>query len=302
MAAPNTIDRAFVTQWGRSVLMLAEQRGSKLLSTVQRAPVTGEAWTTERLGGTEAGEITNRHAPIEPTVLDHSRRWGYTNAYDRAVLIDNYDRVKTLLSFESPYTQRVSNAMGRAMDVTIIGALDATVRTGKNAESTQQLPSAQILGTSSETNPISVARLLDAKLKFDQADQEMGGLTWVCRPEDIRNLMADFQATSADFQNLKALVAGEVNTFLGMNIIWSNLIPTDNSRLVSFIYRTDAIEFGVAQEMSVTIDRRIDLRTQPWQAYAWGAWGAVRVEDNRVVKIFSNAQTPVHAIRTLAVT
>jgi hypothetical protein len=302
MAAPNTIDRAFVIQWGRQVLMLAEQNGSKLLPTVTRAPVTGEAWTVERLGGTEAGEITNRHAPIEQTAIPHSRRWGYTNAYDRSVLIDGYDKVKTLLSFESPYTKRVADALGRAMDRTIIGSLDATVREGKNAENTSSFPGSQTVGTNSTTDAISVARLLDAKLKFDQADIDAGGLTWVCRPEDIRNLMADFQATSADYQNLKALVAGEVNTFLGMRIIWSNLIPLDNSRLVSFIYRSDGVEFGVAQEMNVTIDRRIDLRTQPWQAYAWGAWGAVRTEDVRVVKIFSNATTPPHAVRTIAVT
>jgi hypothetical protein len=283
------------------VYLLAEQRGSRLRSSVTTKSVTGEAWTMERLAGVDYQEITDRFAPMPRNEIDHTRRWGFIRGYDSNVLLDSFDKVKNLVSFESPYTQRLAATMGRAIDRTIIQALDGPVQEGKNAETTATFPNAQrvfSLNTSSNPVPLGFRALLAAKEKLLASyaiDLPGAPVNVAMNANAWRSLLEDDKLTSADFNSLRAIEnAGFTDgTFMGLRFFITELIPdiadgsydsgTPANRV--FMYRNDALEFGVAQEPQTFIDPRPDLRTRPWQAYVMGAWGASRVEDVRVVRI-----------------
>jgi hypothetical protein len=296
-----TIETNFVRQFGTMVYLLAEQRGSRLRSSVASKSVQGEAWTMERLASVDYQEITERFAPMPRNEIDHSRRWGFVRGYDTNVLLDNFDKVKTLVSFESPYTQRLATTMGRAIDRTIITALDGDVREGKNAEANVVFPTAQrvfSLNTSNNPVPLGFRALLAAKEKLlasyaidlpgTPVNVAMNANAW-------RSLLEDDKLTSADFNSLRAIENAGFSdgSFMGLRFFITELLPDvsdagyDSGAAANrvFVYRQDALEFGVAQEPSTFIDPRPDLRTRPWQAYCMGAWGASRIEDVRVVRI-----------------
>jgi hypothetical protein len=289
------------------VHMLAEQRGSVLRSSVVSKPVTGESWTVERLASVAYQEITERFAPMPRNEIEHTRRWGFIHGYDANVLLDNFDKVKNLVSFESPYTQRLATTIGRAIDRTIIQALDGSVREGKNAENTVAFPNAQrvfSVNTSSTPVPLGFRALLAAKEKLlatHAIDLPGAPVNVAMNANAWRSLLEDDKLTSADFNSLRAIEnAGfRDGTFMGLRFFITELLPdisysgydggTAANRV--FMYRNDALEFGVAQEPRTFIDPRPDLRTRPWQAYIMGAWGATRVEDVRVVRIHAKKIT-----------
>lgn len=296
-----TIETAFVRQFGTMVHMLAEQRGSRLRPSVQTKSVTGEAWTMERLGGVDYQEITERFAPMPRNEIEHSRRWGFIRGYDANVLLDKFDKVKTLVSFESPYTQRLAATMGRAIDRTIIGALDGDVREGKNAETNSVFPNAQrvfSVNTSNVAIPLGFRALLAAKEKLlaSYAIDLPGAPVHVAmNANGWRSLLEDDKLTNADYNSLRAIENSGFRdgSYMGLSFHITELLPDvsdasyDSNTAANrvFVYRNDALEFGVAQEPSTFIDPRPDLRTRPWQAYVMGAWGASRIEDVRVVRI-----------------
>ena len=296
-----TIETSFVKQFSDTVHMLAEQRMSRLRPTVAQESVTGEAWTVERLGGVQSQEITNRFAAMPINEIEHDRRWGYIKAYDAVALLDNYDKVRNLVSFESPYTMRLASEIGRAIDRTIIGAMDASVQEGKNGETTTVFPAAQTVfnySTGTTPGPLNLRTLIAAKEKL-LASEAVGDpdapVTVAFNANGWRSLLEDERITNADYNTLRALESGRVVGLMGMNFVRTELLPdlsdgTYDSGAAGnrvFMYLSDAMEFGVAKEPAARIDQRPDLRTVPWQAYIMGAWGAVRKEDVRVVRILA---------------
>jgi hypothetical protein len=294
-----TIERSFVQQFGTTVLMLAEQQMSRIRGAVRTETVRGEAWTVERLAGAPYQEITNRFAAMPLNEIEHTRRWGYIKAYDSVALLDSYDKVRNLVSFESPYTRRLAATIGRAIDTTIINALDAPVQEGKTGATTVNFPTAQRIFSVNSSNvavPLDMYNLLRAKERLLASEAQENAddpVIVLLNANAWRSLLEDNRITSADYNTLRALETGSVQNLMGMQFIRTELIPdiTDTSYDSGapanrvFMFRNDAIEFGVAQEPTVDISRRNDLRTIPWQAYIMGAWGAVRTEDVRVVRI-----------------
>lgn len=281
-----TITTAFVTQFGTTVRMLAEQDTTRLRSTVPDADtVVGEAWTTERLGGIDVEEVDGRFQPINPGTIPHTRRWGYTRAFDRAVYVDTWDKVKMLADPTSRYARRLSAAMARTMDDVIIDALSGSVREGKNAETSTAFPAGQIVEWAN-AGRLDMSTLLRSKEKLLAAEV---GVTpapvLVLDAAAITDLLEDQKVTNADYQNVKALVAGEVNTLIGMRVIRIERTPLNNSRRTVWMYGPEALEFGTHLPVTPSIVRAHWLRLHPWQAYIYAAFGATRVEDAQVVRI-----------------
>jgi hypothetical protein len=283
----NFITVAFVNQFSSVVNMLASQEGSRLIGTVKRESVTGEAWTVERLGTGEVAEINDRYAPMPLTELEHTRRWGYVTGFDMNQLIDRLDRAKTLIDPQNPYTVRASQAMGRAMDKTIINALSSDVKEGKNAEVTTPLPAAQTL---TGTGVPTLARFLDLKELMDGSEVSEDR-TVVYNARVIRQLMDDPKATSSDYNTLRLLESGQPNAvgpggFLGFNRwIRTELAPKSGANNIVTAYTADALEFGTTKPMEVSIDRATWLRKIPTQVYVVAEFGATRVEDVRVARM-----------------
>ena len=287
----NAVPVGFVTQYTGNIIMLAEQRVSRLIGAVRRKSITGENWTIERLGGVEMSEITNRHGDTPLTETPQDRRWGYVKAYDVADLIDKEDRVKMIINLDDPYARKQASAVGRAMDRTIIGAFDAAAREGHTGATVTNFPAGQTL---TDTAAMSVSKLLDIKQKFDASESDFEGETRYIgmRSDGFRQLLNTTEVKSADYNTVKALVHGELNTFLGFIFIRSELFPDvvgDSTKYTGFAWTASAIEFGDSVPVSTRIDQRPDKRYAT-QIYTRGAWGAVRTEDVRVIK-FSAAKT-----------
>lgn len=297
-----SIENALVRQFGDTVLMLAEQTMARVRGVVRTVPVRAEMWTVERLGGVAATEVGTRFEQIGRGDIEHTRRWGVIRAYDvRPLFFDNLDRVRMIIDFRSPYARRIASALARAMDDTIIAALDGPVTSGKTAGSTENFPAAQnVFSYSSGTTPgpLNLDTLLRAKAKLLAAET----ITDPDAPVNVLlnenawlSLMQDNRFVNGDFSRFYPLETGRLPPYLGMRFIRSQRLPdisdagydggTAANRV--FMFTSESIEFGENQPIVPDISQRRDLRLHPWQVYAWGSWGAVRTEDVQVVRILA---------------
>jgi hypothetical protein len=93
-------------------------------------------------------------------------------------------------------------------------------------------------------------------------------------------------ATSADFNSVKALVRGEINTFMGFTFIPSTRVTANSSTLAAVAFQRYGVCLAMADQPVVRTDERTDL-SYSWQVYYELNLGAVRLEENRVVKVYT---------------
>ena len=74
----------------------------------------------------------------------------------------------------------------------------------------------------------------------------------------MSNLLGTTQVTSSDFNSVKALVQGEVDTFLGFKFITSNRLAKGGNDRTCIAFAQDGITLAVGKDVSARIDERAD--------------------------------------------
>ena len=278
------ITTAFVEQYKSNVFHLSQQKGSRLRDAVRTETVVGKSHFFERIGSTAAQKRTSRHSDTPRVDTPHSRRKVTMEDYDWADLIDQEDKVRMLISPESEYAQAGAWAMGRAMDDAIIDAASGNAFGGVAGGSTVALPSGQKIVHGSAG--LSVTKLIVAKeiLDANSVDPEEPRYC-VVTSKQLSDLLAITQITSADFNSVKALVQGDIDTFMGFKFIRTERLDTNSSsnRLV-LAFAQSGIGLAVGSDIQTRITERAD-KNYATQVFLSMTIGATRIEDEKVVEI-----------------
>ena len=282
------ITTAFVQQYSANVQMLAQQMGSRLRAAVDVETITGKNAYFDQVGVTAAQVRSSRHADTPQIDTPHSRRRVSLADYEWADLIDDQDKVRMLIDPTSSYAKAAAAAMGRSMDDVIIDALGGTAYTGEAGGTSTSLPSTQKFATSQQTDGLTIAKLLDAKKKLDLKDVDPSLKRYVvCGATQISDLLNTTEVKNSDYNTVKALAMGQVNSFLGFEFIMSNRLDFDatytDDRLV-FAFTEDAVKLAVGKDITARIDERAD-KSYSTQVYCCMSIGATRMEEEKVVQI-----------------
>jgi len=278
------ITTAFVQQYSNNVAMLSQQKGSLLRRSVDVESVIGKNSFFDQVGVATAVKRTTRHGDTPQIDTPHSRRRVSLVDYEYADLIDNQDKIRTLIDPTSSYAMAAAYALGRAQDDEIISAISGTAYTGETGSTAVALPSAQKI-TEASTGGLTIDKLRNAKEIMDSADVDPSISRFlVCGPKQISDLLGTTQVTSSDFNTVKALANGEVNTFLGFNFIVSNRLSIASSKRLCLAYAMDGVKMGIGQDLMTRIDERAD-KGYSTQIYVCQSIGATRMEEEKVVTI-----------------
>ena len=284
----NQITTAFVQQYSSNVQMLSQQMGSLLRGVVDVESVVGKNAFFDQVGKTTAVLRTSRHSDTPQIDTPHSRRRVSLADYEWADLIDNADKVRLLIDPTSSYAKTAAAAMGRAMDDVIIAALGGTAYTGETGSTSVSLPSGQKPYSASQTDGLTVAKLLKAKELLDLADVDPSLPRFiVVGPKQISDLLNTTEVKSSDFNTVKALAQGQLDSFLGFKFIVSNRLKFDATNTddrLAYAFTSDAIKLAVGQDVIARIDERAD-KSYSTQVYYAMSIGATRMEEEKVVEI-----------------
>jgi hypothetical protein len=323
------ITEAFVKQFSSNVFHLSQQKGSRLRMAVRNESQVGKSAFYDRIGQVEAQLRTTRHGDTPRMDTPHDRRRVDLFDYEWADLIDDQDKIRMLMDPTSMYAQAAAWSLGRAMDRRIIRALGGTAVTQEDENGQASLEvidgtSQKFVvtdGTSDTLRQLTVRALRKIKKKLDEQEVDPSIKRYmVVNASMLESLLAFEETTSSDYNSIKALVQGDINTFMGFEFIRTELLPTadeaelyiteagandvgrgyaddgeisdaDASKIpgsarVGFAWAQDGCLLATGQDITGEIARRAD-KSFATQVYAKMSIGAVRMEEAKVVKFFS---------------
>jgi len=275
------VTTAFVQQYSANVQMLSQQMGSLLRDKVRVESVTGKNAFLDQVGSVTAVEKTSRHSDTPQIDTPHARRRLSLADYEFADLIDQQDKVRLLIDPTSSYAQAAAMAMGRAIDDVIISAALGTAYTGETGATSTANANQIVHGGA----VLTIAKLREAKQTLDLSDVDPSIPRYIIvSPKQISGLLNITEVTSSDFNTVKALATGEVNSYLGFNFIVSNRLALSGTTRSCIAFAQDGLALGIGKDISARIDERAD-KSYATQVYYCMSIGATRMEEDKVVEV-----------------
>lgn len=277
----------FVEQFRRGIDLNVQQMGSRLRNAVRlETGVVGKRAAFDRISATAAILKTTRHGDTPLVNTPHARRWATMKDYEWADLIDDADRLKLINDPASAYSRNAAMAMGRAMDDEIISQFFATSTIGEDGDSTVTFANDGGTSVAASATGLTVAKLIAAKEALDANENDpMEPRFFACSAGQISDLLNETEVTSSDFNSVKALVQGDVNTFMGFNFIRTERLDVDTSNdRRCCAWRQSAMILGLAQDSRARISERDD-KSYSMQVFYSQSLGATRAEGEGVVEV-----------------
>ena len=284
-----TVTENMVQQFGSNYRILGQQKQSRLLPFCQHeGNINGTSKSVERLGKADAYDLTSRHADTQYVQVPHSRRWLDLADKAWAELVDEMDKIRLLADPTSPYVGLAVAALNRAKDDAIIAAARGNSRSNS---SNIALPGTQKIAVSATgltlTKLLSAKEMLDAAevdVELDPDGQGSPQRVMVVSSKQLTNLLGTTEIKSVDYNNVKALAQGQVDTFLGFKFIRSERLPKVGNDRFCLAWSRGCVAFGTGMDIVSSIDP-LPGKNYSVQVYARESIGAVRVEDEGVVEI-----------------
>jgi hypothetical protein len=282
---PASITQAFVQQWDTTIRQQAQQKQSRLASTVfDKGTITGESFTANRLAPLEdTPQNTVRHGDTEWSDATHTTRVALMQDFYQALPVDRADEPKVLANPTGAYMDSLVSAWNRRQDKLIFNALIGNSQTKEGA--LIALPAGQkiVAGATGFTK----AKIITARKIFrkNEADQHNGEELFLpYNSEMLEDILADTTLTSADFMAVKMLQDGDVSgKWMGVN--W---IPYEGIQLVSTTYSTVMYAKSALHRGTGFVEGKSQRRgdkKDTMQVSMAASFGSVRVEEEKVVQI-----------------
>lgn len=266
--------------------LLLQQKKSRFRATVEEEMVDGQYQFFDRIGAVSMAAISGRHAATAYTNTPHDRRRMDLADYAVADRIDWQDIVRTGLNPQAPYVRNILAAINRQIDDTIIAAFYATVATGVDGAGSQAFDTNNIVDASTATG-LTTDKMVDGRriLLANEALEDSETAYLALSAKQVADLLKTTEATSADFNTVKALAQGSINSFVGFEIVRSERLPladTDDRRCFGWV--KSGMKLGIGKDIGVEIDRLPDYNYTT-QVYGRIQLGAVRMEEGKVIDI-----------------
>jgi hypothetical protein len=316
-----------VKQYSSNISMLVQQQGSRLRNTVDlTSGKVGEEVFMDRIKKTSAQKVNTRFADTPFSEQDFDRRKVTPQDYDYGTLVDPIDMTRVLADPTSIMAQNAAYAMGRAIDELILDAALGTAYSGVDGSTPVSMLAGNTIAvnnnsfdtdlsanamlhdgsaiaaakSSSRNSGLTVGKLIHARkllganeaINYNQGSP--GEIFLVCTMADVAALLRSAEVGSSDYNEIRPLMTGQQNQFMGFNFIVTELVrtKTSNSQTVNrcIAFQRQGIGLCIWRDVNTRIDPRPDKRYAN-QIYSSMTIGATRMEEERVIEIECNTDS-----------
>jgi hypothetical protein len=181
----------------------AQLRGAARMRTgvvgdTVKFPKVGKGQASVRVPQTDVVPINAAFSSVSVTLTD----------YTAAEYSDIFNQQKVNFDERQELAQVVGNAIGRREDQILIDALN-TASAGTTVAKTV------VTSGSAAASNLNVGKIIAAKKALDAKSVPTGDRHFVIHANNLAGLLGDERAVSGDFQTLRALVSGDINTMMG---------------------------------------------------------------------------------------
>jgi hypothetical protein len=282
----------FTTQFDSNWKHLVQQKNSKLKEYVTIDSIEGKEKSYNQLDATSMTLIEHRSGDTRITNQSMAKRWIRPQQYDCAKLVDEFDEqfLGEVVLPTSPIIQSHAAAYARTCDKVIIDALGGSAITGPTGvvltplSAGQKIAANYVESGAVANSGLTIAKLRAAKFLFDsnEVDEEEERIL-VVSAKQLQDLLRTTEVTSADYNTVRALVDGTLNTFMGFKFRRSQQLPLTVDIRSCFAYVKSGIvlaERGLKTHMDIRTDLSHSLQIRSVASLA-----AVRMEEKKVIEI-----------------
>jgi len=273
-----SISNAFVTLFDTEVKQ-AYQADAVLRNTVRlRTGVTASTHKFPKIGSGVA-QVRVPQTDVTPLNVTYSQATVTLTDYIAAEYSDIFNQAKVNFDERQELVQVVAKAIGRRSDQMIIDAL---------AGSGTSLTVANSIGGA--TTNMNMAKLREAQRLMNANNVPMEERYIVMHASQLSNLLSETQVTSSDFNSVKALVQGEINTFMGFtfNVIGDRTeggLTGGGSGVDRVVYAYHKMAVGMAEAMAVRSEINYIPEKTSWLVASMFSAGAIAIDAGGIVAI-----------------
>ena len=229
-------------------------------------PTIGKGVATLRVPQTDVTPLNVTYGQVTATMEDYIAA-EYSDIFQQSHI--NFDE-------RSELVQVVSKSIARRMDQIMIDALNAA--TGTSAVATT------IGGAGTNMN---IEKLRATAKAMNEKNVPSEGRNLLMHASQLDALLGETEITSQDFASVKALVQGEINTFMGFNILTMGDrdecgIPKPSTR-TCFAWHKDSM--GYAESMAQKTEVNYVPEKTSFLVSSMFSAGSVSIDGEGIVKI-----------------
>jgi len=270
-----SITNAFVTLFdeevkqayqGEALLRGTMRTRSGVQGNTVKFPKIGKGVATVRVPQTDVTPLNVTYSQVTATMTDYIAA-EYSDIFHQSHV--NFDERRELV-------QVVSKSIARRMDQLCIDAL--------NAASSPSTVATSVGGAASNMN---IEKLRAAAKAMNDNNVPAEGRHLLMHSSQLDALLGETEITSSDFASVKALVRGEINSFMGFNIITmgdrdEGGVPKPSTR-TCFAWHQDSM--GYAESMAQKSEVNYIPEKTSFLVSSMFSAGAVAIDDEGIVKI-----------------
>lgn len=288
----DTQSNVYAQAYAANIMQLAQEKYAKLLPLVYIKPnVKGKNFFQDQIGKWSMQTKGGRNVQTPNNDPNLARRMGTMIDYHDNRMLDRGDELRMISDPRSAYTIAAAASLGRQIDTVIANKILATAYYGESGSSSITLGTTSIAahvnptGTTTGTPAtLTFARVRNVKRIFDLEAVESEDRFFVVGPSALDHLLNSQQATSSDYNSVRALVRGEIDTWMGFKWIMSTNLSSSGTLTSCFAMQRYGLCLSMGSEPLVRTDERSDL-SYSWQVYYELNIGAVRLEEARVIQV-----------------
>ena len=230
----------------------------------------------------QAGEANSRgaaHSDLVPLDGEVTLAVATMQDWNAPQFIDDFEQFRVNWSIQSEYQKKIAMAITRREDAIILEALGAS-------GTTKTVPN-NVSGAVANLTMDAIRRA--SKLLNDDEVEDMDRYM-VISSSALEGLLGETEATSSDYQTVKALVNGDVDTIVGFKfkMIGGSRrvggLPIDsNLDRTCYAFHKDAIGYAMAEEISTRVDYSASKGS--WVVKANLSSGAVAIDPLGIVNV-----------------
>lgn len=230
-----------------------------------------------RKKGKGMATLHNPGADVTAMNVDYNQVWCDLEDWEAYDYVDKFDMKKINFSEVTELAEVAADCLGLRIDQIIIDKMNA----GYDAVNMK-------VGTTNTA--LNIATLIDGVTKLDDNGVPSTERYFAHSAKQKADLLKTTEVTSADYNSVKALVNGTINSFLGLNFVTiasrqEGGLPVSGNDVTGFMWHKRAMGFSKAQDLETSMEWIPEKR-----AYLVGgdfSAGAVVIDDKGIVGVIS---------------
>ena len=204
-------------------------------TTTIRNDVVGDIYKFRKMGKGLANQKATS-ADVTPMGITHDLISCTLGNWNAPEYTDIFDAKEVNFDEKTELQGTIAGALGRRYDQLIIDAMAASGT------------------TNSVTGGVTLATLIDASEALNDNGVPMGGRHIAVTAAGLAGLLGTTQVQSADYNNVKALVSGDLNTFMGFNFHVIETRAEGGLANNGFAWHDSAVGVAVGMDVTAKVD------------------------------------------------